>query len=309
MAERGDNNFIRYIYRGEEGEIIPRGATHITVHKDCTFIRAQAFQEHPNVVEVICHEGVERIEWQAFVKCPRLIRVIMPGVKNVDVQAFVECKALTYVECSMLEIIGDGAFGACISLGNANLPSARIVEIYAFSGCTALMDVKFGRELERIEEKVFYGCTSLERITFPLKDCLITEANIFTRCENLKHVDLVETAELYETIAALHLEEWRNDMNTEIDSINQILLNARAGDGWDDDSDDDDDGEKARAIRIWIRSVLQKIIQYQEEHQRSLDGAAATLQFLLPRYVTFDLILPFLELPAHTFELGEGDDE
>ena len=59
-------------------------------------------------------------------------------------------------------------------------------------------------------------------------------------------------------------------------------------------------------IRAWIRSVLSKIIHYKVEHQRILDGAAATLQLVLPQDIVLDSILPFLQLPSHTFD-GEED--
>ncbi len=84
MADRGDNNFMRYIYRGEEGEIIPLHATHIFVHESVTVILRSAFEGHPNIVEVICHDAVEKIERYAFYKCPRLRRVVMRGVKIVE---------------------------------------------------------------------------------------------------------------------------------------------------------------------------------------------------------------------------------
>ena len=58
MSDVGDNNFMRYIYRGEEGEIIPRDATHIFVHESVKDILANAFLSHPNIIEVICHEDV-----------------------------------------------------------------------------------------------------------------------------------------------------------------------------------------------------------------------------------------------------------
>eukprot|EP00984_Skeletonema_dohrnii_P018929 scaffold8973_cov75-Skeletonema_dohrnii-CCMP3373.AAC.1 len=57
---------------------------------------------------------------------------------------------------------------------------------------------------------------------------MITDDNIFQGCENLKHVDLVEG--VHEIIAAFLLEEWKNDMNEEIASINQILPITTAGD-------------------------------------------------------------------------------
>ena len=59
MSDEGDNNFIRYnyIYMGTNGEFIRDDATHIIVHKSVKLIRARAFFEHPNIVEVICHDG------------------------------------------------------------------------------------------------------------------------------------------------------------------------------------------------------------------------------------------------------------
>ena len=303
MAAEGGNNIVRYVYRGQVDEIIPREATHITVAEGVTFVRTRAFLRHPNIVEVICHENVEKIERYAFHGCPNLRRVVMPGVKILERWAFQNCSALTDVEYGKLEIIGYDAFFGCHTLRSIDLPSTSIVEMDAFSNCEALMDVKFGSKLEMIEGAAFYQCVSLERITIPLKDGLITDDDIFMECENLMYVDLVE-GELHETIAALQLEDWRNDMNEEIDSINQILPNARAG-YYDDEWDDYDPGDKAEAIRTWIRSVLGKIAHYRVEHERLLIEAAATLQLALPQDIAMNNILPFLELPSYTLEREE----
>ena len=312
MAERGDNNFMRYVYRGEEGEVIPREATHIIVGEDCTIILAHAFREHPNIVEIICHAGVKKIETAAFWCCPNLRRVIMLGVIEVEHYAFSSCGTLTDLECGNLEIIKQEAFSRCKSLRIISLISARIVEMNAFIECTDLTDVKFGNKLERFESAAFMDCTSLERITIPLKDGIVAYDDILTKCENLQCVGLVE-GELHETIAALHLDEWRNDMNKEIDSINQILPNAPAGDGWaDEDAVEDYDafaGRKARAIRRWIRSLIRKITRYQEEHDRLLNEAATTLQFALPQDIVTKSVLPLLELPSHTFEVEEEESD
>ena len=178
MAAEG-GSIIRYVYRGEVGEIISREATHITVDKDCTIILSNAFREHPNIFEVIFHEGVEKIERQAFAHCFSMRRVIMPGVKIVREGAFYGCPALEDVECGMLEIIKDGAFHGRKSLRGISLPSARIFESHAFLHCRELVDVKFGNKLERIDREAFLNCTSLERITLPLKDSLMTARNIF----------------------------------------------------------------------------------------------------------------------------------
>ena len=305
MADRGDNNFIRYIYRGEEGEIIPREATHITIDKSCTFIRAHAFEDHPNIVEVICHDRVKKINIGAFRCCPNLRRVIMPGVKNAEGWAFGYCKALTDVECSKLEIIGSEAFSDCSSLRSINLLSVRIFDTYAFDGCKALNDIEFGSKLERFKERAFGDCPSLERITIPLKDGLFTEDDIFEGCHNLRHVDLVE-GELLETVAALQLEEWRNDIDGEIYSINQILASSA---GCYDENGRQHPAQKTMVLRMWIRSVLYIINRYEEKHQRILGEAATTLQLVLPQDIAMNSVLPFLALPTHTFEGDEGKYE
>ena len=310
-AEGGDVVVtVRYVYRGEEGEIIPREATHIFVL--ARVILGHAFDMHPNIVEVICHEDVEIVGEYAFYGCPNLRRVVMPGVRILERAALCNCPALTDVECGKLEIIGEDAFWHCVSLTRIDLQSAMIVEKLAFTYCKALVEAKFGNKLERIEESALSACLSLERITIPLKAGFITNADIFIECGNLKRVDLVE-GEVHETIAAFQLEEWRNDMNEVIESINETLPNARAG-GYDEDFNKDE-GEKARAIRRWSRSVIRKIIRYQAEHRRVLDEAATTLQFALPQDIAMNHVLPFLELPHsldeedQEMEDEDGDDE
>ena len=304
MAAVGDNNIIRwYIYTGEVLEVIPDGTTHITVAGDATIVRAGAFQGLRNIVEVICHEGVEKIGECAFCDCVKLRRVVMPGVKIVLESAFDGCRALTDVECGKLEIIGRSAFTDCKSLGSINLPSVRIVESSAFHVCGALEDVIFSNKLERIEGWAFCNCHSLEQMDIPLKDNLITAHDTFMGCNNLHYVDLIE-GEVHETIAALQLEEWRNDMNDEIDSINQILPHTPAG-YYLVERDYGDAGEKTQGIRRWIRSVLSKIIHYQAEHQRILEEASTTIQLALSQDIVFNNILPLLELPSHTFEVEE----
>eukprot|EP00985_Skeletonema_marinoi_P005822 scaffold2525_cov161-Skeletonema_marinoi.AAC.2 len=230
----------------------------------------------------------------------------MSGVEVVGRCAFMNCEALRYVECDKLEIIGFNAFYLCESLTSINLPSAKIVEGYAFVGNAHLTNIKFGDKLESIRGGAFYSCTSLERITIPLKDNMITADNIFRGCKSLTQVDLVEGAVLRDTIDALLLEEWKNDMNEEINSINRILPTVDAG-GWDGDA-----GGKARAIRMWIRSVLGKIIHYKAQHQRALEEAATALQLASPNDVVLENVLPFLKLPSYTFEgevYGEEEEE
>ena len=98
-----------------EGHIVPLDATHVVL--DMTIVPQGAFAEHPNIIEVICHESVEQeqINGAAFAECPSLRRVIMPRVKLLG-NAFLACTALTDVECDELEIIREWAFCLCTSL-------------------------------------------------------------------------------------------------------------------------------------------------------------------------------------------------
>eukprot|EP00984_Skeletonema_dohrnii_P006906 scaffold2462_cov120-Skeletonema_dohrnii-CCMP3373.AAC.11 len=288
-----------FTYTGRDDEIIPRHVTRIRIHESLTAIPRRAFEGRRDIEEVVCDIGVETVEAKAFFGCFSLRRIIMPGVKVVEEFAFCGCEALTDVQCSELEIIGECAFNGCKSLRSIDLTSIKIVKTSAFHDCKALTDVKFGSKLERIEDGAFARCTSLRSITLPLKDGMIThDDNVFTGCKKLEHVDLV--GGIHETIAALQLNNWRNDLNAEIVSINQILSTARAG----GHTYEYDMGEKAIVIRSWIRSVLRKVLHYKAQHHRLLDEAATTLECAsLPKDVVNKNILSFLELPSYTFEV------
>eukprot|EP00985_Skeletonema_marinoi_P029006 scaffold26478_cov121-Skeletonema_marinoi.AAC.2 len=284
-----------YVYNGTG--VIPRHVTRVRIHESLTVIPAHAFRGNLDIKEVECHDRVKTVEAGAFDNCRSLRRVIMQGVAVVERWAFWYCEALAIVECGKLEIIGRNAFFCCESLTRINLPSARIVELSAFFECAALTNVNFGKELESIGELAFLRCYSLERITIPLKDGIITESNIFQGCKKLEHVDLVEKAVLRDTIDALLLDEWRNDMKGKLGAIDQIIPTARAGNGYNDD-----EGEKAEAVQLWISSVLSTIIRYKAQHRSLLNEAATTLQLDLPNDIVNKNVLSFLELPSYTFE-------
>jgi hypothetical protein len=274
MAAEGEDNVIRYTFTGEDSEVVPADATHVTVHESVKVIPSRAFYWHRNIEEFQCHDGVETIEEWAFYLCPSLRRVKMPGVKIIEIRAFSDCDALEDVECGKLERIGWGAFYSCSSLRSINLPSVKIVEELAFDSCTGLTDVNFGDKLESIGGQAFYCCVSLERIAIPLNHRIIAADDIFTECRNLKHVDLV--GGVLETIAALHLEDWRNDMNAAIDDINQILPKTYAGRYYH--NDDYDVGYKTRAVREWMRSVRHKLDDYKDQHRAATRRALAPIR-------------------------------
>eukprot|EP00984_Skeletonema_dohrnii_P026309 scaffold15644_cov95-Skeletonema_dohrnii-CCMP3373.AAC.3 len=198
-----------FIYMGEPNPVVPRGATRVIVDESVNIIPAFAFHGNGSIVELICRDGVVRVRKWAFNHCRSLRRVIMPGVEAVERAAFDDCEALVDVECGKLERIEQEAFSDCKSLTSIDLPSVDFVGEYAFARCEALTDAIFGDKLKSIRRRAFFNCTSLEQITIPLKDGMIGDDNIFNGCKKLERVDLV--GGVYETVAALLMEEWKND--------------------------------------------------------------------------------------------------
>ena len=293
----GEGGIITFIFTGVYGEDIPRDATRVIIHESVSVIPSLVFRRHPNVVEVICHDGVKEIEPFVFDSCPRLKRVIMPGVKVIGEWAFFNT-ALTYVECGKLEVIGENAFCRCESLTEINLPSIIVVRTSAFLKCQSITKVTFGKKIESIRFEAFHGCSSLERITVPLKDNILAYDVFDTECTNLKCINLIDEEMLHETAAALLRDEWRDDMKAEMNSIKQIL--SRYNDRYEKE-------DISLEIQEWISTVRLKIFCYKKQHIRVLKKATITIEEVFPRDIVMNNVVPFLELPSHTFE-GEDDD-
>lgn len=55
-------------------------------------------------------------------------------------------------------------------------------------------------------------------------------SDVFRLCTMLNYIHLVEKEVLNKTAASLLREQWKDDMSSEIESINHILPNTSAGD-------------------------------------------------------------------------------
>ena len=123
-----------------------------------------------------------------------------------------------------------------------------------------LTDLDLPEGLETGRMYAFHNCPSLRRITMPLREDMI-EVGVFYKCPKLSTVDLV--GGIYETVASLHLERWRNEMTEEINRSNQVLP------------------ENTEEIRRWITAVIRHIEHYKAEHRILLKEEATTLLNLL----------------------------
>jgi hypothetical protein len=258
-----------FVYTGGDQEV-PRDVKRVRIAENVDTIPARTFQHCEQLIEVVGHDKLKKIEPRAFDNCPSLRSVTkMSGVVEIEDYAFCNCHALSDIDFDKLEYTGNGAFFGCKSLISVNMSSMRIVGPGAFQHCTALTDVVFGQNLERIERggAAFYGCPSLTRIVIPLKDNLIIDTNAFNFCNNLSRIDALDGG-IHNTISSLHMEQWRHEMEEEIDRINQTLPNIIAID-------------KAGATQEWITRVLQRMEHYKSEHQIILKEAMTLLELAL----------------------------
>jgi hypothetical protein len=222
------------------------------------------------------HDGIEKIEPQAFDGCWSLRRIRLPiinrkvdlkkvgfpSVREVGNEAFSDCTDLWKVEFGdKLETIGSFAFFRCPSLRKIKMSSVRTIGRGAFLDCTGLGDLEFSDKLETIGEGAFIRCRSLGRIAIPLKDNMfplhpaLQRCNQFGACSVLKTVDLVGIEGIHKTVASLRSwrVSWGDEILQEISRIDQVLPKTYPD-------------EKTEAIRLWMRSVIVRIEHYKAEH-------------------------------------------
>ncbi len=263
-GDDGDDDDI-FVYTGRE--LVPRDVRRAKIDGSVDSIPDGAFTDCRQLIEVVGHNKLKKVEEYAFSHCRSLRRLTkMNGVKEIERNAFFGCHALSDLDDFVkLEIIEHHAFNRC-SLKFINMPSLRRVGVCAFAYCTALTDAVFGEDLGRIDRCAFNGCTALRRIAIPLRNDLIIAWDAFDLCENLSRVDVI--GGIQKTISSLQLKSWRNEMKEEIERINQTLPGTRSA-------------EKPAVIRQWIRSVIDRMKHYKTEHQIVLKEAMTLLELAL----------------------------
>ena len=153
--------------------------------------------------------------------CSQLESITMPSVEIIGSNAFSGCQNLTNITFSEdLQEIGSYAFNGCTKLTSIRLPAGSdfIINHSAFSSCESLTEVVFveefetangvfqigakafdqcrslkeiqlPRNLERINEGLFYSCTSLEKVYFRRNSQLSgIYHNAFYGCSSLKEI-------------------------------------------------------------------------------------------------------------------------
>ena len=266
MADHAAGDDI-FVYTGGRA---PQHVVNSIIDDSVDEIDDDAFRDNRNLKSVACHDRVLKVGTYVFQSCSSLQRIKMPGVKLIGDGAFYYCRCLTKVELEKLETVGHNAFTSCTSLQRIKLPKVKSIGYSAFSG-SGVEELELGEDLETLGSGAFKN-NKLRRIAIPLKDgmCRLKswDGNYtqFRDCPSLTTVDLV--GGIHKTVASLHLESWRNEMNGEIQKINQVL----PGTAHD---------EKTDVIRRRMQSISRKIDHYKAEYSALLKEATTLLELAL----------------------------
>eukprot|EP00984_Skeletonema_dohrnii_P001470 scaffold469_cov138-Skeletonema_dohrnii-CCMP3373.AAC.4 len=263
----GDNIFV---YMGGRA---PQHVTHVRIDESVDVIEVEAFYNCAHLVQVETHDGIRSVRKRAFYCCKMLRWINLKSAVEISDHAFYVCNNLEVVEFGdKLETIGLCAFGGCSSLEHLKLPSIITIKAGAFSNCQRLIDVELSERLETIESNAFWNCERLERIAIPLKRDLLVYNHLRQNCTQFDHCDQLTTVDLvggiHKTVASLHMESWRNEMEEEINRMNQVLPDTQTR-------------NKTATIRQWMDSVLDKMDHYKAEHCRYVKEAVSLLELAL----------------------------
>ncbi len=194
-----------FLYTGQWLEDIPQDVRHVKVDPSIKVIGPQAFDCCRQLVNVELCEGLEYIDWMAFVNCTSLVSIIIPStVKVIGERAFQGCNQLVNVELNEgLERIDSWAFQSCTSLESIIIPSTvKYICKEAFEHCRNLVAIELNEGLERIDSWAFCWCTSLESIIIPSTVNYIRE-NAFRGCERLLAIEFCNMIEQFVDEASL----------------------------------------------------------------------------------------------------------
>ena len=98
-------------------------------------------------------------------------------------------KSVTIPAC-VTEINGN-AFDGCVLLEEVKFEKGsklKKVNTFAFKNCAALKSVSFPTSLEALGDKVFYGCTSIEKVEYDGNKITTCGTSLFEKCTSLKSV-------------------------------------------------------------------------------------------------------------------------
>lgn len=209
----------------EEGAFANSKITEIAIPEGVTVISNRAFSGADELQKVELPEGVTSIGSEAFANT-KIQNIYAPKVTEIGSRAFASCPALTRAQIAKVVTIGDSAFSGCTVLNSVSLPTTLTsIGDYAFAGCALtgvdfsdmnkydgstltlgkgcfqnndkLTDLILPNCLKVVPESAFFGCTSLDSVTFGENEAAnsisIISAGAFENCKALTTLVFINT--------------------------------------------------------------------------------------------------------------------
>ena len=168
-----------------------KNCTHIskvTIHNNVSSIGESAFYR-TNTSNIVIPESVRTIGSHAFAICTKLSSISLPeSVTELGDDAFFKCESLVSIIIpESITKINDGVFFHCTGLTSVILPnSITSIGDMSFSGCTALTSIELPESLVELVRMSFYECTGLASITIPKNVTKISDS--FSNCTGLNSI-------------------------------------------------------------------------------------------------------------------------
>ncbi len=163
----------------------------IKMPSSLTTIGASAFQGCTSLISASITGKVTELPASLFADCGRLGNVALPeGLQVIGASAFANCASLGAINLpSTVTTINSSAFFGCANLkGSILLPTdIKTVGEFAFAGCSGITSVTIPNKAKEIKTEAFRDCTSLETV-YVGKNVNKVADNIFSGCTKLSKV-------------------------------------------------------------------------------------------------------------------------
>ncbi len=142
----------------------------VTIPNSVTNFSIGAFANCISLDGIIIPDSVKSIDNSAFIRCKSLKSMSIPNsVTSLSKYAFSGCTSLESVTLSnSITSLEQGVFNGCESLKSLDIPDGvTLIDTIAFQGCISLERINIPNSVITIQEFVFRDCASIKSITIP----------------------------------------------------------------------------------------------------------------------------------------------